>query len=59
MNARHQSVLVLATITIVVLSVGGSTSGKEADTTLITVDTCTGETTELSGYEKRMLDLHN
>src|SRR4051794_34478820 len=59
MNARHLSVLLLATMIIVVLAVGGSASGKEADTTLITVDTCTGETTELSGYEKRMLDLHN
>lgn len=57
MNTRQLSVLFLAT-TIVALAAGGSASGMGADD-LVAVGTCTGETIELNGSEKRMLDLHN
>src|SRR5918997_1530656 len=57
MNTRRLSVLFLAIAIVAILAAGGSALGKGADH--ITVGTCTGETIELNGYEKRMLDLHN
>jgi len=44
---------------VIVLIVGGSASGQEYDAEFVTIETCTGETIQLSGYEKRVLDLHN
>src|SRR5215212_10490521 len=57
MHTRHLSVLFLTTMVIVALAAEGSALGKGTD--LITLETCTGETIELNGYENRMLDLHN
>ncbi|MDQ3438306.1 MAG: hypothetical protein M3491_13435, partial [Actinomycetota bacterium] len=58
MNTRRLSVLFLATTIVAILSAGGSAFGMGADD-LVAVGTCTGETIELNGSEKRMLDLHN
>ena len=57
MNTRHLSVLFLATTIVALAAAGGSAFGMGAD--LVAVGTCTGETIELNGKEKRMLDLHN
>jgi uncharacterized protein YkwD len=57
MNTRHLSVLFLATTIVALAAAGGSAFGMGAD--LVAVGACTGETIELNGNEKRMLDLHN
>src|SRR3954447_18944472 len=59
MNTRHLWMMSLAVMLMIVLVVGGSISAQEYDADFVTVETCTGEIIELSGYEKRMLDLHN
>jgi uncharacterized protein YkwD len=59
MNTRRLGTKFLAAMLVIVLMVGGSASGQEYDTDFATVETCTGETIQLSGYEKRVLDLHN
>jgi uncharacterized protein YkwD len=59
MNLRRLWTKFLAAMLVIVLMVGGSASGQEYDTDFATVETCTGETIQLSGYEKRVLDLHN
>lgn len=57
MNKRHLLMMSPAAMVIIVLIVGGSASGQEYDTAA--VETCTGESIQLSGDEKRVLDLHN
>ncbi len=57
MNKRHLLMMSPAAMVIIVLIVGGSASGQEYDTGA--VETCTGEPIQLSGDEKRVLDLHN
>ena len=59
MNTRHLWVMSLAAMLMIVLIVEGSASGQEYDADVATVETCTGETIQLSDYEKRVLDLHN
>ena len=59
MNTRHLWTMSLAAMLVIVLTVGGSASGQEYDAGSATVETCTGEPIQLSGYEKRVLDLHN
>ena len=59
MKIQYASVVFLATAFALVLAVGGVTSAQEAADALVPVETCTGETIELTGDEKRTLDLHN
>ena len=59
MNTRRLWTKFLAARLVVVLMAGGSAFGQEYDTDFATVESCTGETIQLSGYEKRVLDLHN
>jgi hypothetical protein len=59
MNTRHLWMMSLAAMVMIVLIVGGSASGQVYDAGFATVETCTGEFFQLSGYEKRVLDLHN
>jgi uncharacterized protein YkwD len=57
MNKRHLLLMSPAAMVMIVLIVGGSAWGQEYDTGA--VETCTGESIQLSGDEKRVLDLHN
>jgi uncharacterized protein YkwD len=59
MNIGHLWTMSLAAVVMVGFVVGGSASGQEYDANSATVESCTGETTQLNGYEKRVLDLHN
>ena len=59
MKVKYASVVFLATAFAFVLAVGGSAPAQEMVGALVPVETCTGETIELSDDEKRTLDLHN
>ncbi len=60
MKVRYASAVFSATAFVLVLAVGGLVPAQEAAAgALVPVQTCTGETIELSGDEKRTLDLHN
>jgi uncharacterized protein YkwD len=56
---KYASVVFLATAFVLVLAVGGLALAQEAADALVPVETCTGETVELTDDEKRTLDLHN
>jgi uncharacterized protein YkwD len=56
---KYASVVFLATAFALVLAVGGLAPAQEVADALVPVETCTGETIELTGDEKRTLDLHN
>ena len=58
MKIKYASVVFLVTAFALVL-VGGVAPAQEAADALVPVETCTGETIELTGDEQRTLDLHN
>ena len=59
MKIKYASVVFLATAFVLVLAVEGLAPAQEAADALAPVENCTGESVELTGDEKRTLDLHN